>query len=111
MFYTENTPDTDWVKVLSASSSAAGLNGYETIDNHHYGDGSIMYLADVGSVVERCRELGVKEENIYLDAALPVHTNLDLTQMTGDETTLNIIGRTAMIYIWQRVFKDLEHAI
>jgi len=64
---TEWTNDTQWADRVRASAAIPGLFQSVTIDGRVLSDGGCVLGVDVFSAVERCRALGVQDEDITVD--------------------------------------------
>ena len=99
-YFDETTPKEMLADVLLASSSVAGFHAFQSFNNSNYGDGSLIFLSDIGSVVTRCRKIVDDDTKIIVDIIQPLFNEIDLDPMTGEEVTFDIIGRTLKIYLY-----------
>lgn len=75
-----------------------------------YIDGGVLLNVNVHSAVRRCKEFGVKEEDIIIDAILPTGFQIDKELASLNYTGYDMLERYLQIVRYKAALDDIVHA-
>ena len=107
----ENFPNNNITKLILDSTAMPFMFPYSVFDNQSiFIDGGVLLNVNVQSAVRRCKELGIAEDDIIIDAILPTGFQIDKEYPNETYTGFDMLLRYRQIVKYKAALDDIVHA-